>query len=297
MTPANTTVHAWTQGQLPRAGQKAEWKDYPLDAAGLPPLDAELGDYRLRFARTQEDLDKVFRLRFEVYNLEMNEGLEESFATGRDVDEWDPQCHHLLVEYRKTGALVGTYRMQSGDMANRHLGFYSDREYRLVDLPGHLWQDAVEVGRACIERAHRNGRVLQGLWKGLAHYMHHNRKRYLFGCCSLASQDTRQGLSLLENLRAAGYVHPEWSAAAQAPYRMLPAEAGIAWNAEWSERPAVEVPRLLQGYLNLGGAVISEPALDADFKTIDYLVLVDRETMPRGLFQRFLGRSEGAKAK
>jgi putative hemolysin len=56
------------------------------------------------------------------------------------------------------------------------------------------------------------------------------------------------------------------------------------------------VPRLLQGYLNLGGMVCGEPAIDRAFKTIDFLVLVDVEAMPKGLFQRFLGRSETAVA-
>jgi putative hemolysin len=297
MTASNLSIRTRGTSQLPCLDRNAEWTDYPIDASGLPSLDTETGDYRLRFARTREDLDKVFRLRFEVYNLELNEGLEESYATGRDVDPWDSQCHHLLVEYRKTGALVGTYRMQVGDMARRHLGFYSDREFRLVDLPGHLWSEAVEVGRACIERSHRNGRVLQGLWKGIAHYMQHNQKRYLFGCCSLASQDPKDGLALMETLRSSGNVHPEWSALAQPAYRMPSIDRGLTWHAAWLEKPAVEVPRLMQGYLNLGGCVISDPAVDCEFKTIDYLVLVDRETMPRGLFQRFLGRGEATSTR
>lgn len=297
MTPSNSPIHAWTKGQLPNLGQIADWQEYPINKVGLPPLNVEMGDYRIRFAQTTEDLEKVFRLRFEVYNLEMNEGLEESFATGKDIDPWDPQCHHLLVETIKTGDLVGTYRMQNEAMARRHLGFYSDREFRLLDLPSHLWGDAVEVGRACIERSHRNGRVLQGLWKGIAHYMHHNRKRYLFGCCSLASQDSREGVFLLENLRSAGYLHPEWSALAQTAYRISSWPQSVAWGPEWIETPKVEIPRLLHGYLNLGGSVISEPAIDREFKTIDYLVLVDREKMPRGLFQRFLGRSEQASSR
>jgi putative hemolysin len=297
MTASHLSLGTRATSRLPCLDRNADWKDYPVDSAGVPALDVEMGDYRLRFARSREDLDKVFRLRFEVYNLELNEGLEESYATGRDVDPWDSQCHHLLVEYRKTGALVGTYRMQVGDIAARHLGFYSDREFRLVDLPGHLWNDAVEVGRACIERSHRNGRVLQGLWKGIAHYMQHNQKRYLFGCCSLASRDPKEGLALMDSLRAAGNVHPEWLAMAQPTYRMPTLEGRLAWHAAWTEKPVVEVPRLMQGYLNLGGCVISEPAVDGEFKTIDYLVLVDRETMPRGLFQRFLGRSEAVSSR
>lgn len=262
---------------------------YPIHSHGLPNLHAVSGDYLVRFASSPRDLEKVFRLRFEVYNLEMNEGLESSFLTGRDEDEFDAQCHHLLVEHRGTGALVGTYRMQTQAMAvgSARKGFYSDGEFNLTDMPPYLLSDAVEVGRACIERAHRNGRVLQMLWKGLAHYLNHNRKRFLFGCCSLASQNPVAGRALWDDLKSGGYVHPALWVAARADYRLEDVDMPL-------ERPSIEVPRLLQGYLNLGGMVCGEPAIDRAFKTIDFLVLVDVEAMPKGLFQRFLGRSEAA---
>lgn len=264
---------------------------YPIHPHAVPNLHAVSGDYLVRFASSLRDLEKVFRLRFEVYNLEMNEGLEASFLTGCDKDAYDAQCHHLLVEHRGTGDLVGTYRMQTQGMAAGQMrrGFYSDGEFMLDDMPPYLLAEAVEVGRACIARAHRNGRVLQMLWKGLAHYLNHNQKRFLFGCCSLASQNPIAGRALWEDLKRGGFVHPALWVAARPDYRLEEVEMPV-------ERPNVEVPRLLQGYLNLGGVICGEPAIDRAFKTIDYLVLVDVEAMPKGLFQRFLGRTESAVA-
>ncbi len=273
-----------TQAGMP-SGTGASLNLYPLNREGIPPLISDAGEYQVRFAQNAEDLDQVFKLRFEVYNLEMNEGLEASFLTGRDEDAFDAQCHHLLVIQKSNGRLVGTYRMQTLAMARRYLGFYSAGEFAIEDMPMDLLRDAVEVGRACIDRAHRNGRVLQLLWKGLANYLHHNRKRYLFGCCSLASQDPATGKALLEQLKAAGQLHPALWVAPRPGIACPAAEAG-------SDLPTVEIPRLLQGYLNLGGWVCSDPAIDRQFKTIDYLVLVDVEAMPKGLFQRFLGRRE-----
>jgi len=54
------------------------------------------------------------------------------------------------------------------------------------------------------------------------------------------------------------------------------------------DRVAPDVPRLLRGYLSLGGTICGEPALDRFFKTIDFFVLVDIEAMPAGMFRRFL---------
>ena len=71
--------------------------EYPFRAELLPDFEAEAGRYTIRFARTAEELDAVLRLRFEVFNLELDEGLDSSFLTGRDEDEFDATSHHLLV--------------------------------------------------------------------------------------------------------------------------------------------------------------------------------------------------------
>jgi putative hemolysin len=73
---------------------------YPCLSQAVPPRSLEEGAYRVRFARSLGELDEVLRLRFEVFNLELGEGLEASFATGRDQDEFDLTCHHLVVEHR-----------------------------------------------------------------------------------------------------------------------------------------------------------------------------------------------------
>jgi len=40
------------------------------------------GKYAVRFAKSREELDAVLRLRFEVFNLELGEGLETLFGPG-----------------------------------------------------------------------------------------------------------------------------------------------------------------------------------------------------------------------
>src|SRR5262249_18855120 len=144
----------------------------------LPLVELSDGRYGLRFACNRADLDAVLRLRFEVFNLEMGSGLASSFGTGRDQDEFDLVCHHLIVQERETGETVGTYRVQTSEMALAGRGFYSGGEFDLSEMPPQVLDQSVELGRACIARAHRNTRVLFLLWKGLAAYVAHNRKRY-----------------------------------------------------------------------------------------------------------------------
>ena len=64
-----------------------------------PPPATE--HYRISLALNEERVREAQRLRFEVFNLEMDEGLDQSIASGLDRDEFDPVCDHLIVELVK----------------------------------------------------------------------------------------------------------------------------------------------------------------------------------------------------
>ena len=94
--------------------------------------------YRVRLARDRVDLRAAQSLRFLVFNVELNEGLEESYLTCLDSDPFDEVCDHLVVEDLTTGDIVGTYRLQTGSMAQSNLGFYSGLEFDFNPLKSHL---------------------------------------------------------------------------------------------------------------------------------------------------------------
>jgi putative hemolysin len=247
---------------------------YPVRSDLLPSEESTAGRYFMRFARSPHDLEAVERLRFEVFNLELREGLDSAFETGRDHDDLDPWFHHLMILSRDTGKTVGTYRLQTAEMAAAGRGFYSAGEYDLSGLPAAFLGSAIEVGRACVAKEHRNGRVLNLLWRGLAQYMTHNAKRYLFGCCSLTSQEPALGVATLQYLKQRNLLHHEFSAP---PLRDINCEFLAEPDAIANE--AVHIPALFQSYLNLGAKVCGGPALDRMFKTIDFLVVLDIEAL------------------
>jgi len=125
--------------------------------------------YAIRLATSGVEIQAAQALRFNVFNLELNEGLAESYTTGLDVDAFDAVCDHLLVEHVATGCIVGTYRLQTGAMAAANLGYYSAQEFDLSPFEP-LRSEVVELGRACVDRLHRNLSVLGLLWKGIAQY-------------------------------------------------------------------------------------------------------------------------------
>lgn len=252
-----------------RAGEELR---FPVFPASLPQRVFEESHYRVTFARTQAELEAAQRLRFQVFNLELGEGLEESFASGLDRDRFDPVCHHLLVTHRPTGLVVGTYRMQTSAMAEKHHGFYSADEFTIGDLPAQVVGNAVEIGRACVAREFRNRHVLFLLWKGLAAYLAQTGSRYLFGCCSVTSQDPVEGKRVMDHLERAGFVHPVHRVHPQSGWACYPPGFSPPLDAD---APAVKLPKLFSLYLRYQAKVCGQPALDRHFKTIDYFVLFD----------------------
>ena len=240
---------------------------------------AETDRYSLHLASEPAQVRAAQRLRFEVFNLEMGEGLANSAATGLDVDDFDEVCEHLLVTETVSGAVVGTYRMQTGANAAARIGYYSAREFDFRPFESARGE-IVELGRACVAVAHRNQSVLGLLWKGIARYAQSQQARYLIGCSSLTSQDPAQGLAAYAQLAAKHLAPPVWRTSP------LP-----AWRCQVAvvTAEAVPVPRLMSAYLAAGAKICGEPALDREFGTIDFLTWMDLQSMPARVLRKFMG--------
>jgi putative hemolysin len=255
---------------------------YPASPEALPERILRESHYEVRFAHSRDELDSVLQLRFEVFNLELGEGLATSYETGRDADEYDDVCHHLMVVDTRNEELVGSYRMQTAEMADRYRGFYSSTLFDLSALPANVRRHSMEIGRACVARSHRSSQVLFLLWKGLAVYVAHNQLRYLFGCCSLTSQSPAEGWSVMHQIEAKGHLHEELAIVPRSRAALEPLKSP-------PEGPAVQLPILFRTYLRYGAKVCGPPAIDRDFKTIDYLVLLDVDSLGPRIHRMFFG--------
>jgi putative hemolysin len=251
-----------------------------LDSVRL--IVASAAHYATRLARNLDEVRAAQALRFQVFNLELNEGLVQSFATGRDEDPFDTVCDHLVVEHLPSGHIVGTYRLQTGPNAEGSLGYYSAQEFEFKVFEP-LRQQIIELGRACVHRQHRNLVVLGLLWKGIADYARQHNARFLLGCSSLSSQDASVGASAYTDLCRRHLVSPEYRTsprpAFECPLDQLAAEAP-------------KIPKLLRAYLTMGARICGPPALDPQFKTIDFLTLLDLQVLPLVVRNRFLSPVE-----
>ena len=227
---------------------------------------ASTSRYVTRLAQTQRELLQAQALRFQVFNVELGEGLAESVALGLDVDRFDAACDHLLVIDTTSDAVVGTYRLQTGERAQQRHGYYCEREFDLTPFAPHR-AEVLELGRACVHIEHRSFAVLNALWRAIALYARQRGSRYLIGCSSLTSQD--------ESVGAASYLALQKHLAPDAFYT-LPQPAYVCDMSVVAAKPP-KIPRLLAAYIALGIKLCGPPAIDREFKTIDVLTLFDLE--------------------
>jgi putative hemolysin len=234
--------------------------------------------YEIHLAHSADDIRAAQALRYRVFNLELNEGLASSHLTGLDQDRFDLVCDHLLVRHVPTGEVVGTYRLQTGLSALTRHGYYSEQEF---DFTPFEWirGEMVELGRACVQKSHRNLQVLGLLWRGIAQYAARCGARYLCGCSSLSSEDPKVGASAYADL-CRHHLAP-------AEFRTVPHPAFECPLDELSEE-VPKIPKLLRAYLSLGGKICGPPAVDREFRTIDFLTLLDLQSIPATARDRFL---------
>ena len=240
------------------------------------PLLAETSLFRVTLAHKPEHLLACQRLRYEVFNLELGEGLSTSERDGLDIDPFDPFCDHLMVSDLETGKLVGTYRLQTGEVARRNLGYYGNQMFDF-SVYEPVRKEVLELGRACVHVDFRNIMVLHALWKGIAVYSMRNDSRYLIGCSSISSQDESYGVAMYDSLKDKYLVEPS--------LRTVP-QPGMACHGT-GECVAERPPRLFRAYLEISGRICGPPAIDREFKTIDFLTLVDLANLPDRVRTRF----------
>lgn len=227
--------------------------------------------YRIRVTSETADIRCAQRLRYAVFNLELGEGLACSYHSGLDADPFDAQCDHLIIEEQETGEVVGTYRLQSGTMAVAGLGYYSATEFDFSPYE-YLHHEILELGRACIRSDHRNRAVLDLLWTGIARYAQASGSRYLLGCSSLTSQSPEEGWGLYEQLTGKFLAPSHLRTRPIGTYMMARPSAIVE---------TIKAPKLFAAYLAVGAWIAGPPALDVDFKTIDFLTILDLENMSR----------------
>jgi len=159
-------------------------------------------------------------------------------------------------------------------MASQGLGFDAADVFDLNGIPDAVLQASVEVGRACIAKDYRNSQALLLLWEGLANYLIWSQSKYFFGCASLLTQSPWQAACAYHYFQQNNLMHPSILVYPNAAY-------SLEINQECPDYCNVNIPNIVQAYLNIGAKICSLPAIDQEFQTIDFLTISNIEEFAR----------------
>jgi len=248
-----------------------------MTARGRFPGDGSR--FAVTIARDRAAVEEAQRLRYRVFGEELGARLASAHR-GLDEDLFDRHGEHLLVRDVVTGATVGTYRILTPEAAADTGGYYSEGEFDLAPL-APLRARMMEVGRTCVDPAHRAGTVMLLMWSALARFARDTGCEHLIGCASLGLGDGGAGAASVYRRIAADGLAPE-------AYRVRPR---IAFPLhEFEPGGPAPVPPLVKAYLNLGAWVCGQPAWDRDFGCADIPMLLSLDRLDARFARHFLQR-------
>lgn len=238
----------------------------------------------VKTASSGNELRKILELRHDIYYREL---LNCDHPLKLDVDKFDFKCDHLAVIDKASGCVVGTYRLNSSIFND---DFYSSTEFDISAIE-KLDGVKLEIGRACVHPDFRNAITISMLWKGILEYSVRTGTKWLFGCSSVKTTDSETAVRLYKyfNIKPHGpdrvHVRPKKL------FRVPDFEKYIEkyyFNSTEDKNIDGLVPPLLKFYIKSGAHICGEPALDREFKCIDFLTLLNLESVNSRIAKRFL---------
>jgi putative hemolysin len=246
-------------------------------------LRIEAGRFTVRLAETEEDVAAAQRLRYRVFVEEMGaHASPEEKALRRERDEFDPYFDHLMLIDEEAEVddpldrVAGVYRLMTGDMAKRGIGFYGATEYDLSKIERYP-RKTLELGRSCVGEAYRGGAGMHLLWTGLGQYVAERKVEIMFGVASF------HGADIAPLAQPLSYLH--WNHLAPEDLRVRALEANfqrmdlLAPEAVNKAEAMRLIPALIKAYVRLGGFVGEGAFVDHDFNTVDVCLLMDTSRM------------------
>lgn len=238
--------------------------------------------YKVRLARSQDDLIAAQRLRYQVFVAELGaDGPFVDHDAGLERDEFDRHFDHLiLIDPSRDPAardhVVGAYRLLTCERMADAGCFYSEGEYDLTPLKAS-GRRLLELGRSCVHPDHRGGTGMFHLWNALAEYILERDIEVLFGTASFQGTDTA---ALAEPLSYLWHNH-----LAPEPLRVVAQGDGAAPMQLMAPaqiektRAMAHIPALIKAYLRLGGFVGDGAFVDHAFNTTDVCLVMDTARM------------------
>lgn len=240
------------------------------------------GRYAVRRAASEVDVQRAQSLRFLAF-VAAPAGAGGPYAAdpcmmGRDHDDFDTICQHILIEEVKTGTLVCCFRLLPLTNGAEVAQSYSAQFYDLAALASFQGPMA-EMGRFCIHPDWHDPDILRVAWGAMTRFVDATGVEMLFGCSSFQGIDAARYHDAFAMLKDSHL----------APERWLPREkaAEVIRYAQdlRPQRPdhraaMLTLPPLLRSYLLMGGWVSDHAVVDRALNTLHVFTGLEIRAIP-----------------
>lgn len=233
--------------------------------------------YAVKIARSQDEIGQALGLRYKVFVEEENKSQLTS-CYKIEMDAYDEICDHIIVTDLNADECVATCRLISGTKISEDIGFYSEGEFNLSKFKTDRDKEEIlELGRVCINKDHRNGRVLKMLFTKICEYLVNNDYKYVMGCATIDIDDNYELSNTYKWMLEEGVVNLDYGIS---PNEENKIEMNLnVFVSEAEDNIFRSLPPLIRLYLKEGALVAGEPAKDPEFNCIDFLVIFETSNL------------------
>lgn len=225
------------------------------------------GCYQVRFADSPADFAAALDLRRRVFRA----------GTDSDVDGFDPQCHHVLIETRD-GTLVCCFRLLILGDGQEISRSYSAQFYGLGGL-SRFEGPMIEIGRFCVHPELNDPDILRIAWAALTRLVDERGVELLFGCSSFQGTDADTHMDAFALLQDRHLAPQRWLPKIKAPSVVQFAQR-LRGRAPDMKRAVRAMPPLLRSYLAMGGWVSDHAVVDSDLNTLHVFTALEIRAIP-----------------
>lgn len=241
-------------------------------------LPLRKGRYVARLADTTDDICRAQELRFLAFIAGTGAARDGARGEGRDADDFDERCKHVLVEEVRGGTLVACFRMLPLSNGGEIGATYSAQYYNLSAL-AEFQGPMVEMGRFCLHPEWQDPDILRVAWGAMTRLVDEEGVEMLFGCSSFQGTEAAAYLDAFAMLRERHLAPKRWLPRVKAPNVFRFAQALRRFRPD-AKRAMQAMPPLLRTYLLMGGWVSDHAVVDRDLNTLHVFTGVEVRAIP-----------------
>ena len=236
--------------------------------------------FTVRFAVTNEEKNKAYRLRYNDMLLQFNPNAQAK--DGLDVTPCDAYARQIICIDNETGEVVGCYRLITSDDLPANENFVSEEEFCLGTLK-NMGEKIVELSRAVVKTEYRTGPVLPLLLRFIVKFVR-NGYRYVIGDASFFGTDKNEHIEALSYLANTFPIDDDYGIVSleKEQVDILPLDKLNLTKIKRS------LPPLIKAYSAFGAKFSKTSFTDYDFGSVDVFVLLDSQNCNDKYIDRML---------